>query len=336
MRRLLDDPITNGERRYTAMRKITLPVALVVTLILLGIALSGCGSSTTPTTPTPVLPPTVGAATPPMGAFIEGPVAFSTSGWIMCTATNDGSGLTRLSSRLRDFHSVYVLPDGSKAVFAAADGYSQIYYLAPVDSTTEPVQLTTTPLHKINVMLSADGSRIAFLQFSPVQTGDYPKWDVAVMDAHGSNLYVIPAPGIASFSHPYFSPDASKIVVAMGVAAFGADWDIYTMNADGTNLTRLTPDRFPGETPAFSPDGNQIVFGSTASGDSSVYIMNTDGSGLKRVGPQDSKWRDPLFVSDRIMFVASREIYSIKPDGTDLRQVTNNTLEDSFERNPAE
>jgi len=109
------------------------------------------------------------------------------------------------------------------------------------------------------------------------------------------------------------------------------------MNADGTNLTRLNPDRFPGETPAFSPDGNQIVFGSTAEGDSSVYIMNTDGSGLKRVGPQDSKWRDPLFVSDRIMFVAQREIYSIKPDGTDSRQVTNHPpFENVFERNPFE
>lgn len=313
--------------------------ALFTLVVLLGIIIVGCNGTTafvpSPTpSPGPTPGPSPSSAKAPMAAFIEGPVAFSTNGWIMCTATNDGSGLTRLSSRLRDFHSVYALPDGSKAVFAAhaADGYSQIYYLAPVDNTAEPVQLTLTPLHKTNVMLSADGSKITFLQSSPVQSGDYPKWDVGVMDVDGSNLYVISAPGIASFSHPSFSPDASKIVVAMGVAGFGADWHIYMMNADGTNLTRLTPDRSPGETPAFSPDGNQIVFGSTAEGDSSLYIMNSDGSDLKRVGPQDSNWRDPLFVSDRIMFVALRDIQTVKPDGTGLKQVTNNNFEDSFDR----
>lgn len=317
------------------MRKLISSTAFFMLVALLGITMLGCGDTTAYVpSPTPNPGPTPGVAKAPMAAFIEGPVALTTNGWIMGTATSDGSGLTMLSGRLRDFHSAYVLPDGSKAVFAAhaADGYSQIYYLAPVNSTAEPVQLTMTPLHKINVMLSADGSKIAFLQFNPVQTGDYPKWDVAVMDADGSNLSVIPAPGLASFSHPSFSPDASKIVVAMGVAAFGADWDVYKMDAYGANLTRLTPDRFPGETPAFSPDGNQIVFASTAQGDSSVYIMNHDGSGLTRVGPQDSKWRDPLFVGDRILFVAQREINSIKPDGTDLKQVTNNTLDDSFER----
>jgi Tol biopolymer transport system component len=321
------------------MRKLIWYAALFTLVVLLGITIVGCNGTTafvpSPTpSPGPTPSPTPSSAEAPMAAFIEGPVTLSTNGWIMCTATNDGSGLTSLSSRLRDFHSVYVLPDGSKAVFAAhtGDGYSQIYYLAPVDNTTEPVQLTLTPLHKRNVMLSADGSKIAFLQASPVQTGDYPKWDVAVMDADGSNLHVISAPGIASFSHPSFSPDASKIVVAMGVAAFGADWHIYTMNADGGNLTRLTPDGFPGETPAFSPDGNQIVFGSTAEGDSSIYVMNNDGTGLKRVGPQDSNWRDPLFVGNRIMFVALNEIHTMKPDGTGLKQVTNNAIGDSFER----
>ncbi len=311
--------------------------ALVTLVVLLGIIIVGCNGTTAfvpSPTPGPGPTPTPSSAEAPMAAFIEGPVAFSTNGWIMCTATNDGSGLTRLSSRLRDFHSVYVLPDGSKAVFAAhtADGYSQIYYLAPVDNTTEPVQLTFTPLHKRNVMLSADGSKIAFVQASPVQSGDYPKWDVAVMNADGSNLYVISAPDIASFSHPSFSPDASKIVVAMGIGAFGADWHIYTMNADGANLTRLTPDGFPGETPAFSLDGTQIVFASTAEGNSSVYIMKNDGSDLKRVGPHNSNWRDPLFVSDRIMFVALNEIHTIRSDGTGLKQVTINTIEDSFER----
>lgn len=318
------------------MRKLIVSAALFVLLLGLALTIAGCGGTTAfvPGPPSGPAPPAPALA--PMGAFTEGPVAFATNSFIMYTATNDGSGLTKVSSQIRDYHSVYVLPDGSKAVFTAkaADGYSQIYYLSPVDSTTQPVQLTTTPLHKTSAMLSADGSKIVFAQF-PVQTGEYPMWDVAVMDTNGSNLYVIPAPAGLSFAHPSFSPDARKIVLAMGIGAFGADWYIYAMNADGTDLTKLT-DAVPGEAPAFSPDGNQIVFGSTASGDTSIYIMNTDGSGLKRVGQQDSKWRDPLFVGDRIMFVApaqvNTDIWSIKPDGTGLKHVTTSVLEDAFER----
>ena len=317
--------------------RVELLVSAALALILI---LSGCGGTAftpipTPT-PTPTLTPTpiTQAAKAPMGAFIEE----SGNQRNFYTATNDGSGLTKVNAQPRDFHSVYVLPDGSKAVFSAhaADGYSQIYYLSPVDSTVEPVQLTTNPMHKISAMLSADGSKIAFLQFDPDhQKGDYPTWDVAVMDASGNNLHVIQPPPGSCFAHPSFSPDASKIVLAWAVGAFGADWPIYTMNADGTDLTRLTPDRLPGEAPAFSPDGNQIVFGSTAWGDDSIYIMNRDGSGLKRVGPQDSKWRDPLFVGDRIMFVRnisnSDEIYSVKVDGSDIQRVTNNSDNDAFE-----
>lgn len=315
----------------------TAPLVVVV----LTVALVGCGGTArsaavspapTPST-TPVTPaPQVGSAQPPMAAFIEGPVAFSTNSRLMYTATNDGSGVTQITTHPRDLHSVYVLPDGSKAVFIAhdANGYSQVYYLSPVSSTVEPVQLTTTSLDKTSAMLSADGSKITFSQFGRWQ-GDYPSWDAAVMDANGNNLHVIPPPD-GSFSHPFFSPDAKTIVVGMGVAAFGADWHIYTMNADGTHLTKLTPDHLPGEKPAFSPDGTQIVFNSTAWGDEGLYMMNTEGTGLKRVGLQDSSWRDPLFVGDRIMFVRGADIYSMKSDGTDVKQVTDNTLEDAFER----
>lgn len=321
------------------MRKLIVSAALFLLLIGLALTIGGCGDTTAfvPGPPSPATPSSPSApAVAPMGAFTEGPVGFFTSSFIMYTATNDGSGLTKVSSQTRDYHSVYVLPDGSKAVFTAkaADGYSQIYYLSPVDSTTQRVQLTTTPLHKTSAMLSGDGSKIVFTQF-PVQTGEYPVWDIAVMDTNGRNPYVIPAPAGLSFAHPSFSPDARKIVAAMGVGAFGADWYIYAMNADGSHLTKLT-DAVPGEAPTFSPDGNQIVFGSTASGDTSIYIMNTDGSGLKRVGQQDSNWRDPLFVGDRIMFLArvhvNTDILSIKPDGTGLRHVTSSVLEDAFER----
>jgi len=251
----------------------------------------------------------------------------------MYTVKNDGTGLTKVDNHWRDFHSVYLLPDGSKAVFAAhaADGYSQIYYLAPVDSSSEPVQLTTTPIHKMSPMLSADGSKIVFVQTSPLMQPDYDFWkvDIAIMNADGSNLNVIPAPLAMYLAHPSFSPDGSKLTAQFYGAGFGGDAGIFIMNADGTDPRRITPggaDGIAAERPAFSPDGNQIVFSSV--GEMGVYIVNTDGSGLKKL--TDYGW-DPLFVGDRIMFVKQDQIYKMKLDGTEVSRVTQNGQKHGFE-----
>jgi Tol biopolymer transport system component len=56
---------------------------------------------------------------------------------------------------------------------------------------------------------------------------------------------------------------------------------VYTVNADGTGLTNLTPDLDHAGTPNWSPDGNRIAFyGALGPGDfSDLYTMNRDGTG---------------------------------------------------------
>jgi Tol biopolymer transport system component len=68
------------------------------------------------------------------------------------------------------------------------------------------------------------------------------------------------------------------------------NFEIYTLNADGSSQTRLT--NTPGlsagldTSPAFSPDGSRIVFESTRpssnpadpSTDREIYVMNADGT----------------------------------------------------------
>ncbi len=40
----------------------------------------------------------------------------------------------------------------------------------------------------------------------------------------------------------------------------GGDHEIYTMNADGTKIVKLTTNPTEDEDPAFSPDGKKIAF----------------------------------------------------------------------------
>ncbi|MBA2558351.1 MAG: PD40 domain-containing protein [Propionibacteriales bacterium] len=59
--------------------------------------------------------------------------------------------------------------------------------------------------------------------------------------------------------------------------------EIYSMNANGTGLARLTSTPGVDTTPAWSPDGARIVFSSTRDGNAEIYSMNANGSGLTRL-----------------------------------------------------
>lgn len=63
--------------------------------------------------------------------------------------------------------------------------------------------------------------------------------------------------------------------------------EIYVMNADGSNQTRLTNSPFTDENPSFSPDGTKIAFHSHRNHPTGylgeVYVMNDDGSNQRRL-----------------------------------------------------
>lgn len=55
------------------------------------------------------------------------------------------------------------------------------------------------------------------------------------------------------------------------------DWEIYVMNADGTNPSRLTNNPAGDYRPAWSPDGRYITFHSNRDDGTEIYVMNADG-----------------------------------------------------------
>src|SRR6185369_11340877 len=65
--------------------------------------------------------------------------------------------------------------------------------------------------------------------------------------------------------------------------AFDSDrsgnWDIWAMNADGTNTLQLTKKSSLDAAPDWSPDGAQIAFESSRSGYVDVWTMQTNGTG---------------------------------------------------------
>lgn len=95
------------------------------------------------------------------------------------------------------------------------------------------------------------------------------------MNVDGTNvvrLIDVPSLGGRHFS---WSPDGRWIALTQ----MGQWYEIYRVNADGTNLINLTNHPAWDSAPAWSPDGAQIAFTSSRDG-GGIYVMNADGTGV--------------------------------------------------------
>ena len=119
---------------------------------------------------------------------------------------------------------------------------------------------------------------------------------------------------------------------------WGGEYQIYVMNADGSEATRLTDASRPDWHPSWSPDGRQIAFDSGDEyGKLDIYVKNADGSGVTRLTDDAGSDRSPSWSPDgqRIAFNSNRgpqtgmyakfEVYVMDADGSDVTQLTNQT-----------
>jgi Tol biopolymer transport system component len=109
--------------------------------------------------------------------------------------------------------------------------------------------------------------------------------------------------------------------------------EIYTMNADGSDLTRLTVSDAVVGSPSWSPDGERITFERNLS-DQEIYVMSADGSGLTNLTNDPAQDRDPSWSPDgkHIAFASDRggnyDVYLMKVDGSGLTRLTDSTADE--------
>jgi TolB protein len=100
---------------------------------------------------------------------------------------------------------------------------------------------------------------------------------ICVMDHDGSHKTKL-----TKGASPCWSPDGLKIAFA---AEKNGNLDIFCMNADGTDITRLTTHPAEDVYPSWSPDGSMIAFNSERSGSSQIWRTNvTDSDGKETWG----------------------------------------------------
>ena len=137
----------------------------------------------------------------------------------------------------------------------------------------------------------------------------------------------------ASDLSPAWSPNGTRIAFH---SYRDGDWDIFLMNADGSNQRRLTHSSASDAFPVWSPDGTQIAFHSQRTGNWDIFLMNADGSNRRRLTDNSASDQTPAWSPDgtQIAFVSDRtgnnDIFLMDADGEDeyLRRLTNNRASD--------
>ncbi len=121
-----------------------------------------------------------------------------------------------------------------------------------------------------------------------------------------------------------FSPDGSRIAF---VSLRDGNPEIYVMDADGTNPTRITNDPQPDGRPVFTADGAGLVFQSQRAGKIGVYAAAVDGSGLRPLAA-DSTSQTPTVSPDggTVAYASVRnknyDIWLMGKDGAQQRAFT--------------
>jgi TolB protein len=130
-------------------------------------------------------------------------------------------------------------------------------------------------------------------------------------------------------SHPYpiekmrVNATGDRLVFSQAVGGGTyEDNEIFTIDVDGQNLTRLTDNDVWDLYPAWSPDGSSIAFLSFRDADLDLYIMNSDGSDQRLLFDSGNHDADLQWQGDLIAFTSGSRIWLMNSDGSEARPIT--------------
>jgi Tol biopolymer transport system component len=248
------------------------------------------------------------------------------------TMNADGTNVMRLTNNPAIDGGARWTPDGTRIVFSSQRGTAREIWIMNADGS-DPRQLTNLGLASNMPDMSPDGSRVAF--HAPRGDGE---WDIYIMNADGTEVRAITSAN--SYLRPRWSPDGLKLLVqyAESTAACTCagvfpicpcDSRVGVINPDGSGLQLLPVFGREAAYGEWSPDGRHIVFTSlfSAPGETQrwqLVIMHADGSGGRSLtrGALD-EWSPAWSASTgRIFFVRRFSIYSVRPDGSDVRRLS--------------
>jgi TolB protein len=221
-------------------------------------------------------------------------------------------------------------------------------HLTRIDGSEDHQIVPELPGEVIRADFSRDG-RLAFEQLPPDGAAN-----VYVANADGTDPRMIAECKIDECEHefPAWSPDgkylATHTALGRGPIEGPAEFAIGIIEV-ATQQVRLIlrhpAEQFQEQLIRWSPDGRKLVFyrwrpaegqrDESPDAEAAVFTVNIDGTGLKQLTPWTMRCGDPDWSSDGSTILCTTHppgdfdfgrgnIYTLKPDGSDLRALTKN------------
>ncbi len=215
-----------------------------------------------------------------VGIIFLVPAAGSDTAWMRFPAVESAGARELQAKKLyltnKEIRSPRLSPDGKEIVFTLHSNTSSSIYKVDVNGTNLTV-LSKPGDYDAEPAYSPDGKTIAFTSFQHDWQGD-----ICLMKSDGSGKVCLTTGAEQDFN-PIFSPDGSKIYfiralsddkdMPMAMSAW-QEHDIYSVNVDGTGLTRITRMQSLGLADlSMSPDGKRLLARITTSEKTSIWII---------------------------------------------------------------
>jgi TolB protein len=242
----------------------------------------------------------------------------------LCMVNADGTGYQQLTSL--EAHSYYPVfsPSGRSVVYASNQngGFFDLFLFD--FEGAKLTRLTNNIGNVISPTFSPDGTKILFAN----RAAD-GSTSVLTIDITGENsdlLYAAPNTIVAVD----WSPTGDRIAFAMAVDQPDT-YEIFIMNTDGTDILQLTRG-LPGIGGSldWSPDGKSLLIYAGPAGDKNIFLVNVDaetavqltngGNNAASSFSPDGQW----IAFNSLRNNDQADIFIMRPDGSDVRQVTTN------------
>ncbi len=218
-------------------------------------------------------------------------------------------------------------PDFSKGYVWAIYPDYDIYTATPDGKNIK--KLTDNPGYDAEATVSPNGKKIVF---TSERDGDLELYS---MDTNGKNIKRLTnEPGYDGGA--FFSPD-NKMIVYRGShptdpqlvqrdkellaqhLIVPTTFEVWVMNADGTNKRQVTKLKTASFAPFFTPDGKKIIFCTNyfatdpRKRNFDLALINLDGTGLERVTYNESFDGFPMFSPDgkKLVFASNRNAATV-------------------------
>ena len=255
----------------------------------------------------------------------------------------DGSGVKMVSNGEGRTTCSYFFKGGKKVLYASTFGGAKecppnpdfsMGYVWPVYSdfdiyTSTPdgkniKKLTNTPGYDAEATVSPNGKKIVF---TSERDGDL---DLYSMDINGKNVKRL-TDGVGYDGGAFFSPDSKMIVYRRSTPTTPAEiarfkdllsrhlvvptvFELWVMNADGSNKRQLTTLGGGSFAPFFTPDGKKIIFctnyfaSDPRKRNFDLAMINLDGTGIERITFNETFDGFPMFSPDgkKLVFASNR------------------------------